>query len=55
MDFLETHVTGIRAHGQKTMIALDGNEFKHDSSLTIEIVFRMLIQFKVYTCSNFFF
>ena len=45
---LETHVTGIRAHGRKTMMAIDCNDFKHDSNLTIEIILRMLMLLKVY-------
>lgn len=44
---LETHVTGIRAHGRKTVMAIDCNDFKHDSNLTIEIILRMLMLLKV--------
>ena len=35
---LETHVTGIRAHGQLTMMVIDCQQFKHDSNLTLEIL-----------------
>lgn len=44
---LETRITGIRAHGRKVMIAIDCNEFHHDSNLTIEILLQMLLRFKV--------
>lgn len=39
---LETHVTGIRAHGRTTMMVIDCGQFAHDSNLTIEIILRML-------------
>ena len=48
---LETHITGIRAHGRKTIMCLDCNDFRHDSNLTIEIILRMLVQFKVIRAS----
>ena len=38
---LETHVTGIRAHGRSTMMFIDWGQFLHDSNLTIEILLRM--------------
>ena len=41
---LETHITGIRAHGQSTMMAIDCGQFPHDSNLTIEILLRMFQQ-----------
>ncbi len=44
---LETHVTGIRAHGRKALMAIDCNDFKHDSNLTIELILRMLMLLKV--------
>ncbi len=44
---LETHVTGIRAHGRKALMAIDCNDFKHDSNLTIELILRMLVLLKV--------
>lgn len=44
---LETHVTGLRAHGQQTVMAIDCNEFKHDSNLTIEVILKMLTLLKV--------
>ena len=44
---LETHITGIRAHGRKTLMALDCNDFRHDSNLTIEIILRMLMLLRV--------
>ena len=41
---LETHVTGIRAHGQNTMMVIDCGQFPHDGNLTIEIILRMCQQ-----------
>lgn len=44
---LETHVTGLRAHGQQTVMAIDCNDFKHDSNLTIEVILKVLTLLKV--------
>ena len=44
---LETHVTGVRAHGRHTMMFLDCHQFKHDSNLTIEILMRLFVKLKV--------
>lgn len=48
---LDTHVTGAIAHGRCTMMAVDCGDFPHDSNLTIEVIVRLLHQFKVCTCS----
>jgi hypothetical protein len=44
---LETHVTGVRAHGHCTMMVIDCGQFNHDSNLTIEILLHMLQHLKV--------
>lgn len=44
---LETHVTGLRAHGRQTIMAIDCNDFRHDSNLTIEIILKILTMLKV--------
>lgn len=44
---LETHVTGIRAHGRCTMMVIDCGQFPHDTNLTIEVIVRLLFHFKV--------
>ncbi len=46
---LETHVTGVRAHGRKVFMAIDCNDFHHDSNLTIEVLLRVLVHFKVHS------
>ena len=43
---LETHVTGVRAHGRCTMMVIDCGQFPHDSNITIEILLRMIQQLK---------
>ena len=35
---LETHITGARAHGHCTVMAIDYGQYPHDSNLTIEIL-----------------
>ena len=45
---LDTHVTGVIAHGRCTMMAIDCGEFPHDSNLTIEIIIRLLHKYKVH-------
>ena len=44
---LDTHVTGVIAHGRCTMMAIDCGDFAHDSNLTIEIIVRLLHKYKV--------
>ena len=44
---LETHVTGVRAHGRCSMMAVDSGEYSHDSNLVIEVIVRLLHKFKV--------
>lgn len=44
---LETHITGVRAHGRGVFMFIDSNDFKHDSNLTIEVITRTLFHFKV--------
>ena len=46
---LDTHVTGIIAHGRCSMMAVDCGEFPHDSNLTIEVIVRLIHRFKVST------
>lgn len=50
---LETHVTGVKAHGHCTLVVLDCNEFPHDANLTIEALLQLFQQFKVITISWF--
>lgn len=45
---LETHVTGVRAHGQCTLMVIDCGQFPHDSNLTIEAMLQLLHRLKVY-------
>ena len=49
---METHVTGLRAHGRKTIMALDCNDFKHDSNLTIEVILKVLTLLQVHKLST---
>lgn len=51
---LETHVTGIRAHGQVTMMIIDCQQFKHDSNLTMDILIQLFCRLKVSSLLNFF-
>ena len=51
---LETHVTGIRAHGRSTTMVIDCGEFPHDSNLTIEIMLRMFADQVPYIPMAFF-
>ena len=44
---LETHVTGVRAHGRDTMMVIDCGQFPHDSNLTIQILLLMFQQLQV--------
>ena len=44
---LETHVTGVRAHGRCTMMVIDRGQFPHDSNITIEILLGNIQQLKV--------
>lgn len=44
---LETHVTGIRAHGHCTMMFIDCGQFSHDTNLTIEVFLRVFRELKV--------
>jgi len=46
---LETHVTGVRAHGRSTMMFIDCQQFPHDSNLTIELLSQVFIKYKVGT------
>lgn len=38
---LETHITGVRAHGHCTMMLIDCGQFRHDTNLTIEALLRL--------------
>ena len=53
---LDTHVTGVIAHGRCTMMAIDCGDFAHDSNLTIEIIVRLLHKYKVMciVCKKYF-
>lgn len=44
---LDTHITGVIAHGRCTMMVIDCGDFSHDINLTIEIIVRLLHQYKV--------
>jgi len=44
---LETHVTGAKAHGHCSLMAIDCGQFPHDSNLTIEVLLRLLQEIKV--------
>ena len=44
---LDTHITGVRAHGKCTMMVIDCGQFSRDSNMTIEILLRMLFHLKV--------
>ena len=44
---LETHITGVRAHGHCTMMVIDWGQFHHDTNLTIEILLRVFNRLKV--------
>lgn len=47
---LETHVTGVRAHGQFTIMAIDCQQFKHDSNLTLDVILQVFSKLKVCSC-----
>lgn len=47
---LETHVTGVRAHGHCTMMFIDCGQFSHDTNLTVEILLRLFHHLRV--CVN---
>lgn len=44
---LETHVTGIRAHGHSTMMVIDCGQFPHDTNLTIQVLLQLFYRLKV--------
>lgn len=45
---LETHITGIRAHGCCTLMVIDCGQFHHDTNLTIEILLQLFHLLKVH-------
>ena len=47
---LETHVTGVRAHGHCTLMLVDYGEFPHNTNLTIEALLKVFCLLKV--CGN---
>ena len=49
---LETHVTGVRVHGRSTMMFIDWQQFPHDSNLTIELLSRVFLKYKVSSVIN---
>lgn len=44
---LETHITGIRAHGRCTLMVIDCGQFHHDTNLTIEVFLQLFHLLKV--------
>ena len=44
---LDTHITGVRIHGQFTFMVIDCQQFKHDSNLTMEIMVQVFSKLKV--------
>lgn len=44
---LETHITGVRVHGRSTITFIDCQQFPHDSNLTIELLSRVFLKYKV--------
>lgn len=44
---LETHITGVRAHGRCTLIVIDCGQFHHDANLTIEVLLQLFNLLKV--------
>lgn len=44
---LETHVTGVKVHGRRVFMAVDCGQFSHDSNLTLEVLLRVFMEFKV--------
>ena len=44
---LETHITGVRVHGRSTIMFIDCQQFPHDSNLTIELLSRVFLKYKV--------
>lgn len=47
---LETHVTGVRAHGHVTMMVIDWGQFPHDTNLTIQVLLQLFDHLKVCSC-----
>ena len=44
---LETHITGVKVHGQFSMMVIDCGQFSHDSNLTIQILLQTFHKLKV--------
>ena len=44
---LETHITGVQAHGHITLMLIDCGQFPHDSNLTIEALVQVFQHLKV--------
>lgn len=44
---LETHITGVQAHGHTTLMVIDCGQFPHNSNLTIEALVQVFHQLKV--------
>lgn len=44
---LETHVTGVRAHGRCTLMLIDCGDFPHNTNLTIEALLQVFCHLKV--------
>ena len=44
---LETHVTGVKVHGHGTVMVVDCGQFAHDSNMTIDILLRTFLIYKV--------
>jgi hypothetical protein len=44
---LQTHVTGVQAHGHCTLMFIDCGQFPHDTNLTIEALLQLFQHLKV--------
>lgn len=44
---LETHITGVQAHGHCTLMVIDCGQFPHDTNLTIEALVQLFQHLKV--------
>jgi len=44
---LETHITGVTAHGRGSKMFIDYQQFPHDANLTAELLSRTIMECKV--------
>lgn len=47
---LETHITGVKVHGRGKVMVVDCGQFPHDSNMTIDILLRTFLIYKVNKC-----